>query len=435
MAEMHPNTHPRRLLLAVGGDHLGQWLPVGIARAFPDTECRFIGQLWSDGHWVRAAGYHYSAWPLRWAAVPLPASIQNHTDFHIRNLTNTALPPQVRRAYAMLHSMAAREMDQFRPDAVISLTADMALSHLFDQLARDRGITAIGLQTSYLRQALLVHTDGANWWKALRDAELPATGVASPAQPSLPMPMSPPVLRRRPVWMQRTERLLRTTLGAPSFDTLNNLRVTLTQRGRAQIGGFPDLNTPNIGEQPPPGLALVALHRPVLQVGDPDWIELLRFALTVTPPDWPLVVRPHPAEPERPLPDDLVRALSQRGAQVSRPGYGASLDNLLKNARLVITLNSATGFEALCAGVPTVTLAPAFYARTGMGWGADFRRPEALQAMLARGDVPRPDVATVRTFAHWIRTTRSAALPPVTDGTEVAHDLAERICSLIRDSK
>lgn len=440
MTDAYPISPPRRLLLAVGGDHLGQWLPVCIARALPSTECRFIGQLWSDGHFVRAAGLRYRSWPWSWSVpdVEVPSSIPNHTDFHIRNLSISALPAPVRRAYGMLQTLAAQEVDQFQPDAVISLTAELALSHLLDGLARSRGIAAIGLQTTYLRQALLVHADGARWWQVLRDAELSGPYVTESVQmvmPKLKSQSAGHTPRRSWVWAARAERLIRATLGVPSFDSVGDLLTTLTRPHTQRLGGFPDFKTPDIGEQPPSGLALVALHRPVLQVGEPDWTDLLRFALAVTPPDWALVVRPHPDEPERPLPDDLAQALFKRGARVSRPRQGASLDRLLQTARLLITLNSATGLQALLAGVPTVTLAPAFYARPGMAWAADFREPQSVQTLLARGDLPRPNVAAVQAFVRWIEASRSASLPPISDEAVVANAVAERICLLAGGSK
>ena len=427
---------PRRLLFAVGGDHLGQWLPVAIARALPDTECSFVGQLWSDGHLVRAAGFRYRYWP--WSRsmqeAEVPSSLPNHVDFHIRKLAVSALPEQVRHAYGMLKTLAAQEFDRFQPDAVISLNADLALSQLLDDLARARGIPAVGLQTTFLRQALLIHTDGAQWWQALRDAELPVTAVNKPIHTPISILKSQRVgfaHQRSRVWSARAERLLRAALGAPSFDSVRGMFATLSRSHSQRLGGFPNLTTNDIGEHAPTGTVLVALHRPVLQAGDPDWIDLLRFALAVTPADWPLVVRPHPAEPRLPLPDDLNQALIKRGVRVSRPGHGASLAHLLQTARLTITLNSATGMQALLAGVPTVTLAPAFYARPGMALAADFTKPHVLQALLAHGDLPKPDVPAVLAFARWIEVSRSATLPPISDAGAVASELAQRICLLL----
>lgn len=434
MTESSPILSLRRVLFAVGGDYLGQWLPVCIARALPSTECRFIGQLWSDGHFVRAANFNYRSWPWSWPEVSIPTSIPNHTDFHIRNLSISALPTKVRRAYGMLQAIAAQEIDRFQPDAVVSLTADLALSHLLDGLARSRGIVAIGLETTFIRHAVFVHADGARWRQALRDIQLPEPLETDPARMSMPKlkPRFAVRSQRRLIWLARCERLLRATVGAPSFDRVSSMLATLLKPHGQRLGGFPKLKTNDIGEQSLSGTVLVALHRPVLQAGEPDWIDLLRFSLAVTPPDWPLVVRPHPDEPERPLPGDLAEALFKRGVRVSRPGYGASLEQLLQTARLTITLNSASGIQSLLAGVPTVTLAPAFYARPGMAWAADFREPQVLQAQLARNDLPKPDVQAVLAFTRWIEESRSASLPPISDDAAVASALAERICLLVK---
>lgn len=434
MAAACDATAPRRLLLAVGGDLLGQWLPVCIALALPETQCRFIGQLWTSGNFVRGAGLPYRCWPWTLPAAPGPSTLPNLTDFHLRGLRPDALPEPVRRAYGALQALAEREFDDFQPDAVLSLTAESALGHILDTLARPRGILSVGLQTTFLRQALLVHPYGADWWRALRDAELPATGCGTAA----PLPNHPPpavrppsrldgLRRRRMVWAARAERLLRSAVGAPSFDELGSLLALLGRSTQLRPGGFADLGTADIGAEPPVGMVLVALHRPALPPGEPDWIDLLRFALAATPLDMPLVIRPHPDEPQRPLPDDLALALRQRGARVSRPGQGAGLAVLLRHTRALLTLSSSAGMQALQAGVPTLVIGPAFYARPGLAWQADRQQPAQLRAWLSLGRLPAPDPAAVHAFAGWIEHALSAPLPALSTEVVPAEALARKI--------
>ena len=433
---------PRRLLLAVGGDWLGQWLPVCIARALPGVECRFIGQLWSSGNYVRAAGLPYRCWPWR----PAPSrnegtALPNLSDFQLRGLRPDALPAPVRCAYGTLWALIETEIDTFRPDAVVSLTAESMLGHAFDTLARRRGLPSVGLQTTFLRRALLVHAQGTAWWRALQDAPIPATGPGSAPAPGADadgprsvgaaQPSRWQRLRRQQmVWLARAERLLRVSIGAPCFDSVGGLVGAPGWTGRSHAGGFCDLGTPDVGDEVPDGMVLVALHRPVLQAGEPDWIDLLRFALAATPAQLPLVVRPHPDEPGMPLPDDLALALRQRQVRVSRPGAGASLPALLRQARAMITITSAAGVQALQSGVPTVVIGPAFYARPGMAWAVDRHAPAIVRARLEAGRLPTPDPTIVRAFVQWIETSVSAALPDSPFEVVPAQALAQRITAL-----
>ncbi len=429
------DTRPR-LLLAVGGDWLGQWLPVCIAQALPEFECRFMGQLWSSGNFVRAAGLPYRCWPWTHqhpaqAGPPMP----NLTDFQIRGLHPDTLPGPVQRACALLWTMAQSELDSFRPDAVLSLTAESALGHVLDTLARRRGLTSIGLQTTFLRQSLLVHRQGAGWWLALREATVPAQAPGSAALAGAPAAAVRPgpwdhMRRRQLVWAARAERLLRAGAGAPGFDSVAGLLASLRPTGLARPGGFTDLGTADIADDAPAGMVLVALHRPVLQAGEPDWIDLLRFALAATPAHLPLVVRPHPDEPGRPLPDDLALAMRRRQVRLSRPGSGASLPALLRQTRVVLTISSAAGLQALQAGVPTVVIGPAFYARPGMAWAVDCHAPASVRARLEAGALPAPDPAVVQAFVHWIEASQSAALPDSPFKVVPASALAQRIAAL-----
>ena len=426
----------KKILFAIGGDFLGKWLPVCIAKALPHAECRFIGMLWSDGYFVRREGLSYKCWPWRFPE-KLPADfIPNLTDLHIRGINPDAVPMSVQHTFSILQRQIEREMDDFKSDAVVYLTAESAIGYLMDTLARQKGILSIGLQTTFLRNSLLVHPFGRSWWKALRDI---------PVSPSLndhaehdPTPLHVPrpttaerFVRSGLVSMSRAERALRTLVGAPSFDTRAGLLSLVSVKGVGRPGYFPNLGTQDIGDDVPDDFVLVALHRPVLDEGQPTWLDLLRFAIEATPEDTLLVVRPHPNEPGRPIPVDLLAALRNRGVRVSRPGKGAGLNGLLKKSRAFLTLSSASGVQALRAGVPTVTLAPAFYARPGMALATDFREPQVLQAQLARGNLPKPDVESVLNFTRWIEESRSASLPPISDDAAVASALAKRICLLI----
>jgi hypothetical protein len=356
----------------------------------------------------------------------------NLTDLHIRGVNPDAVPMSLQHAFIVLQRLIEREMDDFKPDAVVYLTAESALGYLMDTFARQKGILSIGLQTTFLRNSLLVHPFGRSWWKALRDM---------PVSPSLndhakhdPIPLHVPrpttadrFVRSGLVWMSRAERALRTLVGAPSFDTRAGLLSLVSVKGVGRPGYFSDLGTQDIGDDVPDDFVLVALHRPVLDEGQPTWLDLLRFAIEATPEDMLLVVRPHPDEPGRPIPVDLLAALRKRCVRVSRPGKGAGLDGLLKKSRAFLTLSSASGMQALRAGVPTFTIGPAFYTRPGMAVQLDVNQPESLKARLSSGEIERPDQDKANAFIAELREKYAAQVPKVSTGIIAGIEIAMKV--------
>jgi capsule polysaccharide modification protein KpsS len=140
-----------------------------------------------------------------------------------------------------------------------------------------------------------------------------------------------------------------------------------------------------------------------------------------------LIVRPHPDEPGSTIPVDLLATLHRRGARVSRPGKGASLDVLLQEARALLTLTSATGIQALKVGVPTFTIGPAFYTRPGMAIQMDVNHPEVLRAQLSSGQIERPDKKTVGAFIAMAKKKYAAHMPELSAGIIPATELALKI--------
>jgi len=421
-----------KILFTVGGDFLGKWLPVCIAKALPHAECRFVGLLWANGYFVRQEGLPYKCWPWRLPAGLPIRPMPNLTDLHIRGISQDAAPMSVQRSFSTLWNMLESEIDDFKPDAVVYLTAESAIGYAMDTLAREREILSIGLQTSFLRNALLVHTHGHSWWKILRDMPIPASineyaePGPSPAYTSRPV-AADRFMRRGLVWMSRAERALRALVGAPSFDTFAGLVFTASVKGAGRPGYFPNIGTQDIGNEVPEDFVLVALHRPVLDSDQPTWIDLLRFAVAATPENMLLVVRPHPDEPGSTIPEDLLATLHRRGVRVSRPGKGASLDALLQKTGALLTLTSATGIQALKAGVPTFTIGPAFYARPGMAVQVDVNRPEVLMARLSSGQIEKPDKKTVGAFIAMTKEKYAAQLPDLSAGIIPATELALKI--------
>ena len=423
----------RRVVFSIGSDFLGKWLPVCIAKAMPGIECRFIGKLWVDGLYARKAGYVYHHWPWIHSNSDLPASFPNLSDFHIQGLMPKDLSFKQRQTFSVIRTLIDHEFEDFAPDAVVYLTAESALGFQLDLAARLRGIPSIGLQTSFMRNALLVHAHGQAWVQFLLDQSIP--NIASdtvikciePINKSSPPKNCEKLKFQSMIWASRVERLMRTIIGAPSFDTIEGLIKMVRKPAWSQPGFFPDIGTSDISSVVPKGHVLVALHRPVLPGGRPDWLDLIRFALEATPENISLVLRPHPDEPGRPVPTEIVEALRSRGVRVSRPRRGADLEELIDHARLVITLTSAVGMQALRAGVPTVAIGPAFYAREGMAIAADPARPDLIKRMLIEHSLALPDSSHVMAFARWIEHGMMASMPELSTLLVPATELAHRI--------
>lgn len=335
----------------------------------------------------------------------------------------------VQHAFSALQSLIEREMEDFKPDAVVYLTAESAMGYLMDTLARQKGIVPICLQTTFLRNSLLVHSFGRMWWKALRDMPVPPDHNDRSHAPA-PLPVSrltvaERFLRGSMMWASRAERALRAFVGAPSFDTRAGLLSSLWVKGVGDPGYFPDIGTEDIGDDVPDDFILVALHRPVLDEGQPDWLDLLRFAMEATPENMLIVVRPHPDEPGRTIPADLLKALRKRGVRVSRPGKGADLDGLLKKSRALLTISSAAGVQALRAGVTTFTIGPAFYAREGMAVQVDVHQPQSLRTQLSSQQIPDQD--KVNEFIAVVREKYAAQMPALLTDVTAAKDIAIKI--------
>ncbi len=396
-----------RILLAVGSDLLGHWLPACIAAALPFSEIRMVGALWVDGVSARRAGVPYRCPPLMY--------FRKSPDLVIRSLIKD-------------------EIDRFAPTALVYLTAESVMGRAIVEVAEKSGVPAVGLQTFFRRDAVLVHRAGINWWKALRDMPLSdaaVTGVESKgcasSTPFFGQPVSnlPPDHRVR-VWSGRTERTIRSALGTGYQRPTEGLSGLWTRR--FGVGShLLDSSWPKVPElfSTPP--VLVVLHRPILPSGEPDWLDLIRFALAATPPEIPLVFRPHPDESSHALPSVLVRELRQRDIFVSRVGGGPSLPRLVASSRLVITLNSAVGFQALMHGVPTVAITSSYYTRDGLAIYVSPEMPAFLYDLVQQNALPFPASSLVKVFMESVINRFAARIPPPSPMVLPANEIVGRI--------
>ncbi len=431
------------MLVALGGDQLGKWLPVCIAAALPDWEFRFVGQLWTDGHHARRSGHVPRHWGWRPSRAPAFAPDRNLSDLQYRGIPWRRTGAAPRRALGELQALLTSTLREFQPNAALYLNAESAMGHLTCLAARQAGIPAVGLQTVFTPRRMLVHTSGDQWGRAVQvelDAAGPRSGgLARPDDPDLDAAASAAgqqavALRqeRRLRWTAWGERLGRTALGLPSLDEvgygLRQLPGVRPAQAVRQLKGV------QVMTAPVQGAAVLLLHRPVLGDSQTDWTDLIQFALQAIPASWPLVLRIHPDEAPLDWPAPLCTALRQRcQVWLSQPGVGPDLVDVLRPARAALTLMSSAGVHALKLGVPTLALAQAYFVGAGLAEPLDLGHPQALAQRLEQGGLPPPDPARVKRFVADIETHWTAPCPAWSPEVVPATALAEMVLSRLQE--
>ncbi len=434
------------MLVALGGDQLGKWLPVCIAAAMPDWECRFVGQLWSNGYHARRAGYAYRHWGWRRSRAKPFAPGRNLSDLQFRGLSWQALSPAHQRALGELRDMLEGEVRTFQPDVALYLNAESVMGHLTSEIAAQAGIPAVGLQTLYTPHRLLVHAWGEHWCRALAAV---AGGGASLLVPELAWRPGPDHtgmanqtalrtasfrLERRLRWLNRAERWGRAMLGGPSLDVAGSWRTKLAAaRSHGALKELGALTGAKVLTAPIAGAAVLLLHRPVLRDRRPDWTDLVRFALQALPAHWPLVLRTHPDEAPLDWPVALASALRDRGQiWLSQSSSGPDLAALLAPARLALTLTSSAGVHALRLGVPTLALDQAYYVGPGLAEALDLQHPQLLSQRLKQGDLPPPDAHRLSRLMADVEARWTAPCPPLSPEVVPASALAEMVLARLQ---
>ena len=234
--------------------------------------------------------------------------------------------------------------------------------------------------------------------------------------------------RKLSFWLTGIERTLRVLCGGASFDTLQSLSSVVVSK-LAPPKWFPNIKTLETVEDLHSGCVLVASHQPSHLWTNPTWVDLIKFALEATPEGVPIVIRPHPSEVSRRLPKDLENTLCSRGVRISRAFHGPGLAAILKQCRAMITLTSATGMEALLAGVPVFTLGPAFYARSGLARFVTLQDAPMVREMITHAEQFLPDAVEVTKFTKWLMSEYMVPAPENDPPTKIS--LTHRIRSIV----
>ena len=379
---------------------------VAVAEAMPEVEFRMVGFSWSTGGAAREAGVAYAHMPFRpriGGLDPVPPV----AEFTSRGHTCLSVPASARRAFSAFSAFLEAQVDEFQPDLVVYGPIDHSVCFLLDRIAQGKGVSRVGLQPSFLSNRFIVQTYGPGWVEHIRGAQLPEQQLTL-AEDVFKRGVMPrrvsgsKSIWSRHLWMRGAESALRVVTGGNTFDTCKSLWSLFTS-WVAPREWIPELETLQNLEQLQRKYVLVVLNQPALcPWGSPTWLDLVNFALASTPEETAIVLRAHPAEPAVRLPEGLLAKLRARGAQVSRVGDGPGLTEVIRTCRAMITLNSSTGIEGLLAGVPVLTLAPAFYAREGLAVPVSLSEAQKINEALRGGELQGPDPTAVERFTIWL---------------------------------
>lgn len=401
-----------RILIGVNEGEMASQL-AHLAKAIPDATFKYLGFSWSTGHELRKMGLDFVHMPWRYRSKNKSKGIvltamPRLLEVAVPGYSEDSVPRAVARAYQELKEFIEDEIERFAPDLVIYGQMGYAVCRLLDEVAKGRGIPRMGLETCFVSDHYLVQSQGSDWQTylqaiALSDLDLNKTSdgdaVSRMKLRTIKKGISAP--RRFYFWIKHAERLGRTFSGGVSFETLPDLSSRMVSK-MIERKWFPNHRTLDSIEMVRSGCVLVVLHQPLLSWDQPTWTDLITFALEATPPDIPIVIRPHPGEKAKSVPKNLESVLKSRTVYISRT-QGPNLKELFQHCRAMITLNSALGVEGLLSEIPVFTLGPAYYSREGMAKAVKLSDSAYVRELLeGDGAFFRPNKTEVSLFVEWL---------------------------------
>jgi hypothetical protein len=418
-----PHSGSRRLRILFGlpaGDfYADEFLCLAAASR---ADCRFIGYSWSAGRLVRRAGFPYQCVALwahgrRWLR-PFPPVAEYHT----RGIAPSSVPPRMSAALGALADLVEAEIDRFAPDLVVFGPVEHAVCHLLYEVSQARGIATAGFQPCFLSGCFVLNQSGPEWEATLRSVSLAGAQTQSSALPSRPRNLKRAKHDWHSLCLRGVESALRLALGNNSFETARTLGSTALAK-IIRPRWFPWL--PRIpAKDLPREFVLITLHQPCLTWEDHDWRDLIEYCLAAVPSRYALVIRPHPTEAPQDARESWHAAFMERRVFVSDPDQEPGLDLLIDHCKVVFTLTSSTGFQALLRGKMVFTLAQAFYCRPGLARCVARESLDEFNEWLAAGS-PGPDRGKVAEFDVWLRA--SCILPYPTTGTDSVNEVLSRL--------
>lgn len=385
-----------RILFGVPGGDTESLEFNAAAEVLPDADIRFLSFLWSTGVYFRNRRMQFRHTPWK-VGNPVECALCD-IKLPIRGYTYENLPPSVKNTFFALQKWIRSQFAEFKPDVVVYGPTEHPICFIMDVIAEELKIPRLCIMSSFLKDHFLVQKDGA----------FTERGVLNQSVPENPDLLHQPVpARRLPpadnhkteyLWFSRLERIGRCLSGGSSFDTINLLLSRLIQKIVSKPW-FSDCKPLLSLDDAGPDYLLVLLNQPVESLWHgPNCFDMVRLVLKAAPGNVPVVIRPHPHERRPTIPPDVEELLRSHDARISRISNGPDLSSLIKHCRAVITLNSATGMEALLAGKPVFTLLPAYYTRPGMAHLVSSADSSSLRDMLENHRQYAPDPTVMSGF-------------------------------------
>lgn len=391
-----------------------------LCKTVPSVNPAFVGTYWANGSPIRRAGYRYVHLPL-WSRTSVPATSPRIAELITGGYSITRAPASIRRATAVTSDVIRRLFKEIAPDLIICSNAEDTVAFLLDQVAQETGIPSLCLQRSFLSDAFIIHRHGRGWIREIATASLPDR--AQPLEHCKRDGVPQSQLRRidgRAAGRSRTahasavlERIVRVAICGVTFDTPWSVVRGAYKILRKPIW-LPDSATLERTDEIPQRFILVVLNDPIIYT-DLRIPDLITFALEACPPGMSIVIRPHPTERAKSMPLTLRRKLRGGNVWISRNGRGPRLEELLKQCRAVLTMNSAVGLEGLLCGTPVFTMAPAIYARPGLATPTSAESAGIIRKSLELDSCPTPVRPKVRQFCDYLVSDRSASVPQLAE--------------------
>jgi hypothetical protein len=422
-----------RIIFSLTGNNAISKLFSSAATAMPEAECLFLGFSWTTGYGINKFKLKFKSTPIRHIEAELPQTIPHLSDFVGRGYSNNAIPDSAKKSFASVKSFVEGEFDRFTPDVVVTGPYESVISYLLCESAKARSIPTITIQTSFMSDYYIIHSQGYDWIDYLTSYQIPEplNAYCTIDKPVLRLASGSRSIWEIPTFIRGVERLLRLAVKGVSFDTWGALASRAVEK-ISQKKWFPSIRSLESIEDIESDYVLLALNQPALTPSDsPTWIDLVTLALEATPEEIPIIVRPHPSEPARDLPTELENALSSRTTFISRAGHGPSLPLIIQHCRAVLTLNSAIGMDALLEGKLVFTFCPAFYARPGMAYSVKASDIRLIRQMLMKHAHYQPDSFEVMKFVQWLMSEHVVSTKPTSSDSLADKSLVRYINNVL----
>lgn len=378
-----------------------------IAKKLNKEEFLFIGFLKTLGSHFVQNGFNYSYCPF----VNISKNEINDDILPVveyQNIKNKNLNFQYKflKTVSFFRKYIKEEILKFSPDLVIITQTNYLTCHLTMIEAKKMGIPVISFHSTFVKNRFFVNSENVGWEQKLRELPINENDHYDNSFIKLrngekSIDYNSKIKYSSLKFKRSAERLIRQLPFINSIESPYDIAQSIKAQNSQKWIWFPDY--PTVLNNNLKNYILVAIHQPLIDSKRPNWETLVLFALNCSPLDVNIVLRPHPNE-KAPLniSNELIKALKGRSIYISRQNSGPPLSSIIENCLLLITINSATGIEALLQNKPVFTIAKAFYTRIGCAEFIDVKDFMRLRLMIVNNKITKPNSILVNQFIYKI---------------------------------